>query len=84
MKAKEFITRNMRPQTTSGTAKPGAVDELKSQLLSAKEDGTKFTYEVIDKIMQKISKSHNITGQQLHDEWMHKYHQWPDNWIKEQ
>jgi hypothetical protein len=83
MKAKEFITRNMRPTISLGKEKPGAVEELKSKLVSEKEKGTKFNYDVIDKIMQQISKDYNLTGQELHDKWMAKYHQWPDNWVKE-
>ena len=83
MKAKEFITRNMRPSTASGEEKAGAVEELKDKLVSEKEKGTKFNYNVIDKIMQQISKEYNLTGQELHDKWMAKYHKWPDTWVKE-
>jgi hypothetical protein len=84
MRAKEFITRNMRPTTAKGKERTGAVEELKSRLVSEKEKGTKFNYNVIDKIMQNISKDYNLTGQELHDKWMAKYHKWPDTWIKEQ
>jgi hypothetical protein len=83
MRAKEFITRNMRPATASGQEKPGAVQALKQELEAAKAKGTKFNYDVIDKMMQRISKEHNLTGQQLHDQWMAKYHKWPDTWVKE-
>ncbi len=83
MRAKEFITRNMRPATASGKEIPGAVEELKQELTTANQNGVKFNYDVIDKMMQKISKKHNITGQQLHDKWMAKFHKWPDTWVKE-
>lgn len=83
MRAKEFITRNMRPSTAAGEEKPGAVDALKKELESAKQQGVKFNYDVIDKIMQRISKEHNLTGQELHDKWMARFHKWPDTWVKE-
>jgi len=42
----------------------------------------KHDYDTIDKLMQKISKKHKITGKALHDLFVKKYHKTPDNWIK--
>jgi len=62
-----------------------AVPELKAALLaheeeinSADEDGV---YDIIDKLMTRIAKSHGISGQKLHDMWVDKYKQIPDTWI---
>jgi predicted chitinase len=44
---------------------------------------TKVTsYDAIDALMKKIAKQHNITAEELHDLWMKKYNQTPDDWIK--
>ena len=62
-----------------------AVPELKAALLAKKvtlqnasEDGV---YDIIDKIMTRIAKSHGISGQKLHDMWVKEYDQIPDTWI---
>ena len=62
-----------------------AVPELKAALLahknkiaSASEDKV---YDIIDKLMTRIAKSHGISGQKLHDMWVDKYKQIPDTWI---
>jgi hypothetical protein len=62
-----------------------AVPELKAALLakkttlqSASEDQV---YDIIDKIMTRIAKSHGISGQKLHDMWIKEYDQIPDTWI---
>jgi predicted kinase len=41
------------------------------------------SYESIDKLMQSISKKHEITGKILHDEFKDKHGKIPDTWIKE-
>ena len=62
-----------------------AVPELKAALLAKKvtlqnasEDSV---YDIIDKIMTRIAKSHGISGQKLHDMWVKEYDQIPDTWI---
>lgn len=64
-----------------------AVDELKSALLSKKDklisikNDKDAVYDMIDKMMQKISKEHKMTGKELHDQWVKKYKVIPDTWI---
>lgn len=62
-----------------------AVPELKAALLAKKTTLQKATddqvYDVIDKIMTRIAKSHGISGQKLHDMWVKEYDQIPDTWI---
>jgi hypothetical protein len=62
-----------------------AVPELKAALLAQKdriqaadEDGV---YDIIDKVMTRIAKSHSISGQRLHDMWVDQYKEIPDTWI---
>jgi hypothetical protein len=62
-----------------------AVPELKSALLAKKvtlqnasEDGV---YDIIDKMMTRIAKSHGMSGQKLHNMWVKEYDQIPDTWI---
>lgn len=42
----------------------------------------KHDYNTIDKLMQRISKKHKITGKALHDLFVKKFKRTPDNWIK--
>jgi len=62
-----------------------AVPELKAALLAKKTILQKATddqvYDIIDKIMTRIAKSHGISGQKLHDMWVDQYDQIPDTWI---
>lgn len=62
-----------------------AVQQLKTALLAKKTQLQSATddqvYDIIDKIMTRIAKAHNITGKQLHDLWVDKYDQIPDTWI---
>ena len=62
-----------------------AVPELKAALLAKKAVLQKATddqvYDIIDKIMTRIAKSHGISGQKLHDMWVDQYDQIPDTWI---
>ena len=81
----EFMkTGNMKPFTTSGKEKPGAVEMLERALLKAKERGTKFDYNKIDKMMQVVCKEYNLTGDKLHKDFVKKHHMIPDNWVKKQ
>jgi hypothetical protein len=84
-KKPEFMkTGNMKPFTKSGKEKPGAVDMLERALLKAKERGTKFDYDKIDKMMQVICKEYHLTGDKLHKDFVKKHHMIPDNWVKKQ
>jgi hypothetical protein len=55
-----------------------AAIELKNKLPSL----NKTDYTTIDKLMQRISKRHKITGKKLHDLFVSKYGSTPDHWIK--
>jgi hypothetical protein len=62
-----------------------AVPELKAALLGHKKEiqsaNDDQVYDIIDKMMTRIAKSHGISGQKLHDMWVEKYGQIPDTWI---
>jgi LysM domain len=75
---------NMKPFKASGEEIPGAVHALEKLLLKAKEQGVKLNYTNIDKIMQSVCKKHNLTGDELHNEFVSKHHMIPDNWIVKQ
>lgn len=55
-----------------------AADELKRKLPSLK----KPDYATIDRLMQRISARHSMTGKNLHDMFVSKYGETPDHWIK--
>jgi hypothetical protein len=55
-----------------------AVDDLAKHLPSLH----KYDYDTIDELMQRISRRHKITGEKLHDMFVHKYGHTPDVWIK--
>ena len=42
------------------------------------------SYDSIDKLMQKLCKDHDISGQKLHDMFVDKHNLTPDTWIKKQ
>lgn len=62
-----------------------AVAELKAALLAKKDQIQSATdddvYAIIDSMMTRIAKSHDISGKELHDLWVGKYKQIPDKWI---
>jgi len=62
-----------------------AVPELKAALLAKKSTLQKASedqvYDIIDKMMTRIAKSHGMSGQKLHDMWVKEYDQIPDTWI---
>jgi GNAT superfamily N-acetyltransferase len=62
-----------------------AVEELRAALLARKEKlqaaSDDQVYDIIDRIMTRIARSHSISGQQLHDMWVDKYKEIPDTWI---
>jgi len=64
-----------------------AVEELKSALLAKKEeiqsvkDDSDKVYDIINRLMTSIAKSHGISGQQMHDMWVDCYKEIPDTWI---
>jgi predicted nucleotidyltransferase len=80
MRAQEFITENM-DHSQDGRAVAelrAALLAKKNQLQSASDDQV---YDIIDKIMTRIARSHSISGQKLHDMWVDRYKQIPDTWI---
>jgi GNAT superfamily N-acetyltransferase len=62
-----------------------AVEELRAALVARKEKlqaaSDDQVYDIIDKIMTRIARSHSISGQKLHDMWVDKYKEIPDTWI---
>jgi hypothetical protein len=66
-----------------------AVRELKAALLAHKKeinavkDNPDKVYDIINRLMTSIAKSHNISGQKMHDMWVDKYKEVPDTWIME-
>jgi hypothetical protein len=72
----------MEPLSKNGKEKKGAIQSLETALIRAKKNGTTMNYKNIDAIMQKIAKSHNITGQKIHDDFVKTHNLIPDNWIK--
>jgi len=80
------LTRGFGIRENMDHSKDGrAVEELRAALLARKEKlqaaSDEQVYDIIDKIMTRIAKSHSISGQQLHDMWVDKYKQIPDTWI---
>ena len=65
-----------------------AVEELKTALLAQKSKLQKASddkvYDLIDTIMKRIAKEHDISGKKLHDVWVKKYKKIPDTWIMDQ
>ena len=65
-----------------------AVEELRAALLARKDQLQSATddevYDIIDKIMTRIARSHSISGQKLHDMWVDEYKQIPDTWIMQE
>jgi hypothetical protein len=62
-----------------------AVEELRAALLAKRDQlqsaSDDQVYDIIDKIMTRIARSHSISGQKLHDMWVDRYKQIPDTWI---
>jgi len=62
-----------------------AVAELRAALLAKRDQlqsaSDDQVYDIIDKIMTRIARSHSISGQKLHDIWVDRYKQIPDTWI---
>lgn len=75
---------NMKPFAVSGTEIPGSVSTLEKLLLKAKEHGIKLNYDTIDKMMQLVCKKYNLTGDELHNQFVQKHHMIPDDWIVKQ
>ena len=55
----------------------GAVEDLEKDLKNP------HSYDAIDHMMQTIAREQNITPKQLHDRFVEKHGQTPDEWIKE-
>ena len=74
----------MEPEKADGKEKSGAVEKLEQALIRAKKRGTRFNYDNVDAMMQRICKEFHLTGQKLHDDFVDKHNLIPDNWIKKQ
>jgi GNAT superfamily N-acetyltransferase len=76
---------NSVKENTDHDKDDGAVEELRAALLAKQDQLQSATddqvYDIIDRIMTRIAKSHNISGKKLHDMWVRKYRQIPDTWI---
>jgi len=59
-----------------------ANEDANSDLAAALTNAEVTSYDAIDALMKKIAKQHNITAKELHDLWIKKYGQTPDDWIK--
>jgi hypothetical protein len=77
---RDIVTENMDHSKDSR-----AVEELKAALLAKKDQLQSATddqvYDIIDRIMKRIARSHSISGQKLHDMWVGRYKQIPDTWV---
>lgn len=56
-----------------------ANSDLAQELLKTKAT----SYNAIDALMKKIANQHNISANELHDLWVAKYKESPDDWIKD-
>lgn len=54
-----------------------------SQLETELKAMNSHSYDSIDKVMRKISKSHNITPRELHNRFKEKHAMIPDKWVKQ-
>lgn len=83
MRSSEFVSENMDHKKDGQ-----AVEELRAALLANQAKLQKAdddaVYDIIDRIMTRIAKSHSISGQKLHDMWVKKYKEIPDTWIMHQ
>ena len=81
MRAQEFIVSENMDHSKDGPA----VEELKAALIARKQRlqsaGDDQVYDIIDKIMTRIAKTHSISDKKLHDMWVERYKQVPDTWI---
>lgn len=68
----------MRFNEFDSSIEESAADELKRELPNLR----KTDYNTIDRLMQRVSKRHRITGDKLHDMFVKKYKHTPDHWIK--
>lgn len=55
-----------------------AVKELEAKLIKAKDT----SYDGIDALMRIIMKKYNLTAKELHNSFVNKHQQTPDDWIK--
>jgi len=64
------------------------INEVKNDCVTELEYGLKkldkHDYQTINDLMMKISKSHGITGKELHNDFKSKHGKTPDDWIKEE
>ena len=55
-----------------------ALEARRKELQDASDDEV---YDIIDRIMTRIAKTHDMSGQELHDMWVDEYKEVPDTWI---
>ena len=55
------------------------VKELENKLIKAKDT----SYDGIDALMRTIMKKYDLTAKELHNGFVNKHNQTPDEWIKE-
>ena len=73
---RNLVIKNSKKKNT---IKEDTVGELESGLNKLQ----KTDYDSIDKLMTRIAKDSNITGKELHNNFVKKHGKIPDSWIKE-
>ncbi len=73
---RNLVIKNSKKKNT---IKEDHVERLESGLSNLK----KTDYDSIDRLMKKIAKDENITGKELHNDFVKKHGKIPDSWIKE-
>jgi hypothetical protein len=67
-----------KPYSPGSCMKEDHVEKLEMGLKKL----NKHDYDTIDGLMKKISKEHNVSGKELHNDFMYKHGKTPDKWIK--
>ena len=77
-----------KQQGVSESNDSDSVADLKARLLNQKsklqQADKDQLYNMIDSIMQRVSKNHGISSKKLHHMWVDTHSQVPDAWIKKQ
>lgn len=60
----------------------GCEDKAVTQLENELKKLNSTSYDSIDKLMRGIMKEHDMSAKQLHNAFVKKHNQTPDNWIK--
>lgn len=69
---KEFISENC-----------GCIDNAVSELETGLKKLDDISYNLIDKLMRKIMKKHDLTAKELHNAFVDTHGKIPDEWIKQ-